>query len=317
MSFAPVLPRFAARLGLLAAVTGLLTGTTACRRAPEAPSGNAARGDERPARVTVAVEPAAVAPGCAASLLWRFEPSPGWHLYWDGRNDSGFAPRQRLQLPPGWSAGPLRWPVPVRHVAAGDILDHVYPGAFTLVQEVTAPPTAAPGARVVVDARWDWLACRDACVPGRDSLTVALVVAGAAGGAAAAAGEVAAGGHAGELAAARDRLPRALPEGFLRVTREGGTWALERRRDVPGGRLTFMPANDCGELVDLLRDGAGERLVLRLREQDGRWGPLRGLVVAEEPSSAPQAYFLDLPAVPSPAGGGQPLPPAHPTGGRS
>ncbi len=282
--------RFQPALPLLA----LLLALAACSRAPDdgaAARSKAAAGDqvrtEPPAAplvtVSVAAEPATAAPGGAITLMWTFRPAPGWHLYGNVRNDSGFAPRQRLQLPAGWTAGPLQWPAPARHVSAGDILDHVYEGELVLLQDVAIPAATTAG-RVTLGAHWEWLACRDMCVPGRDSLTVAVEVAPGATPAAA---------PSARLAEARARLPRPLPAGLARVELDGATARIERA-DGRAGNLVFVPALDCGELADLLREGAGAALALRLLPADGRVGPLRGLLLVEGAG----AYVLDVPAVP-------------------
>lgn len=39
-----------------------------------------------------AAEPATVGPGGTVTLVWRLQSAEGWHLYGNGRNDSGFAP---------------------------------------------------------------------------------------------------------------------------------------------------------------------------------------------------------------------------------
>ena len=60
--------------------------------------------------------PAAAAPGESVTLIWRFELADDWHLYWTGRNDSGYPPLIELDLPEGWVAGGLQWPAPERYV---------------------------------------------------------------------------------------------------------------------------------------------------------------------------------------------------------
>lgn len=271
----------------------------ACSRAPG--DGPAARTDGsaaaagtpeqavRPAEPLVVMaasaEPAPVAPGSTLTLLWTFRPAPGWHLYGNVRNDSGFAPRQRLELPTGWEAGPLQWPAPTRHVSAGDILDHVYEGELVLLQDIRVPSDTAPG-RLALRAHWEWLACRDVCVPGRDSLSVAVTVAPEG---------TSAGSPTDRLAAARSRLPQPLPAGLVRVDMDGEE-ARITRTDGGAGNLVFVPALDSGELANVLRDGVGTALSLRLLPADGRVGPLRGLLLVE--GADPGAYALDVPAVP-------------------
>jgi thiol:disulfide interchange protein DsbD len=245
-----------------------------------------------------------VAPGGTLTLLWRLLPASDWHLYWSGRNDSGFAPRVKLDLPPGWSAGPLQWPAPARLVSAGDILDHVYRGELVLLQEITAAVDAAPGRNVVLLADWQWLACRDSCVPGRDTLRVSVNVVTI----------VPAKAPSPALVEACARLPRPLPPDLVSTAWDGATLRLRREGPAAGtatGRLTFMPAEDCGDLADLLHDGVGQSLALRLIPRDGRLGPVRGLLVLEEAVGPDRAFVIDVPAVPataspvneSPAGG--------------
>ena len=257
--------------------------------APAVGSGAAAEAAP-PVTLTASVEPAVIAPGGTVTVLWRLLPAADWHLYWSGRNDSGFAPNLKLDLPPGWSAGPLQWPTPVRYVSAGDILDHVYHGELVLLQEITAPRDAPPGRHVDLRAAWQWLACRDSCVPGRDSLRVSVDLAAAA---------PAALEPSPALLAARARLPRPLPPDVVTTAWEGAVLHIRREGPETGtaaGRMTFMPADDCGDLVDLLHDGVGQSLALRLTPRDGQVGPVRGLLVLEGATGPARAFVLDVPA---------------------
>jgi hypothetical protein len=75
--------------------------------------------------------------------------------------------------------------------------------------------------------------------------------------------------------------------------------------------MTFMPAADCGDLADLLHDGVGASLALRLVPSAGRVGPVRGLLILEDAAGATRAFTIDVPAAPlaassvqdTPAGG--------------
>jgi thiol:disulfide interchange protein DsbD len=235
-----------------------------------------------------AAEPATAVPGGTVALLWRLRIAEGWHLYGNGRNDSGFAPRVQLTLPPGWTAGPLLWPAPARHVSAGDILDHIYEGELVLLQEVSIPADAATGSRASLRARWEWLACRESCVPGLDSLVVGIAVDPAAPAMA----------PSPALAAAREKLPQPLPDGLVTRKWEGLTLRIERVSPA-SGRLTFMPDLDCAELVDLLHDGVGESLALRVATPtgaaQGRAASVRGLLLVEGTSGQARAYTIDVP----------------------
>lgn len=280
------------RLLAAGALVGIVAGGGGCRREPDrAPLPAASTTAAVPAPlVTIAasVEPAVTLPGGRVTVLWRLRPAEGWHLYWPGRNDSGFAPRQKLELPAGWRAGPLQWPAPARHLSAGDILDHVYEGELVLLQELAAPAGASAGGAVRLRAQWEWLACRDSCVPGRDSLAVDLAV---APGAAAAAVSPA-------LAAAQARLPRPLPAGIVNVAWDGPVLRVDPLPEAAATGLVFMPDADCGELVDLLREGEGPRLALRLLPADGRLGPVKGLLLVRDAAGGARAFQLEVPAVP-------------------
>lgn len=239
--------------------------------------------DDHPVVVTVQAVPEAAAPGESVTLVVRFALAEGWHLYWAGRNDSGFPPRIDLELPPGWLAGGLQWPAPERHVAPGDILDHVYFNELVLIQKLGAPADAAVGHPVEIKAHIQWLACRDMCVPGRADFTVPLAVQARV--------DVPDPDLAAEAAA---RLPGPLPARTLEAAWEGATFHLHGPR---ARRLTFMPTDDCGPLVDLLQDGRGERLALRFKPQSDTVGPVRGLITMDFDGSPSVTYRLDYPAV--------------------
>lgn len=261
-----------------------------CRREPAPEPVPASPAAEPLVTMAVNADPPAAAPGGTVILMWRLQPAPGWHLYWSGRNDSGFAPGQKLELPSGWTAGPLQWPAPVRHVEPGDILDHIYEGELVLLQDVGLPADAPVGQTFDLRAGWEWLACRDSCVPGRDSLAVAVTVS---------AGEPPTTSPSPALAAARGRLPQNLPPGLVRTRWDGATLRVERAANdaAATGNMTFMPAQDSGELANLLHDGVGPALALRMVPHDGRVGPVRGLLVLEDGAGSSRAYLFDVPEV--------------------
>src|SRR4051794_15776316 len=51
---------------------------------------------------------------------------PGWHVYWLNPGDSGLPTRVKFNLPEGFTAGPLKYPLPVRFDQAGGILGYGY-----------------------------------------------------------------------------------------------------------------------------------------------------------------------------------------------
>jgi DsbC/DsbD-like thiol-disulfide interchange protein len=243
--------------------------------------------DANPVVVTVEVVPAAAVPGESVTLVWRFALAEGWHLYWSGRNDTGYPPRIDLNLPDGWVAGGLQWPAPVRHVAAGDILDHIYEGELILIQKLGAPATVLANTDVVLQAEIQWLACKDMCVPGRTTLTFTIPVRDHA---------TAREPNIASLAA--DRVPGPLPAGTLETGWQGTTFHVTH---PSARRLTFMPTDDCGPLVDLLTDGQGDWLALRFKPKADTVGPVRGLITIERDGAPSRTFRLDVPGVALPA----------------
>ena len=240
--------------------------------------------EENPVVVTAQIVPEAAEPGESVTLVWRFALADGWHLYWSGRNDTGYPPGIDLDLPEGWVAGGLQWPAPERYVSAGDILDHVYHDELVLIQKLGAPSNATVGLSVTIQAEVQWLACKDMCVPGRTSLSVAVPVS-----------DRIRNREPNIASVAADRLPALVPDGILETGWEGATFHLSH----PGAAsLTFMPTGDCGPLVDLLNDGRGESLTLRFRPKRDTVGPVRGLISVEEESGNTRVYRVDFPAVP-------------------
>lgn len=248
--------------------------------------------DANPVMVTVEAVPAAAAPGESVTLVYRFALAANWHLYWAGRNDSGFPPLIDLELPDEWLAGGLQWPVPERHVSPGDILDHVYFEELVLIQKVGAPDNVQVGDEVVIKADIQWLACKDMCVPGRAGLSVRVPVKSHV--------ETTEPNPASEAAA---RLPGPLPERTLETAWEGATFHIHHPR---ARRLTFMPTEDCGQLVDLLHDGQGDRLALRFKTRGDTVGPVRGLITIDNEDGETRTYTIQFPAVvfPDPTSGG-------------
>ena len=222
----------------------------------------------------------AVVPGRPLELVWRFGISEGWHLYWHGLTDSGYPPHIDLALPAGWTAEPPHWPVPVRHLSPGGILDHVYTGELLLRQTVTPPADLPLGTTARFSAALDWLVCNAACVPGDTLLTLELPV------------RVASRPTAAAALAATAVLPTDAPAGLVRVRREGGALVLAV---LGAAGLEFYPDAGCVGLVDPVSDAAATGDALRLRLRNGP-GALSGLLKVRGDATVAGTYAVDLPA---------------------
>ena len=228
-------------------------------------------------QVVPRVHLASVAPD-SLNLVWRLQIADQWYLYAPYRNDTGFPPSVSLELPAGWTAGPLQFPAPQRKVLPGSILDHVYFEELVLTQTLLTGGNPIPAEGLT--ANLFWLACRDLCVPGQATLTVPVT-----------GPDPAAAALRQTALAAR---PTRLPAGTVQIQRDAATIELE----VAGAlELVFIPAEAGPLLVDLLQDGsaAGPSLTLRLRPGGAAQEPLAGLLLINHKDGRRQAGTIVIP----------------------
>jgi DsbC/DsbD-like thiol-disulfide interchange protein/cytochrome c biogenesis protein CcdA len=115
-------------------------------------------------------------PGGEVEMAIRMIPAPGWHGYWQNPGDAGLPMEVKWQLPPGYSAGPLRYPVPGRLTVAG-LMNYVYERDYAVLVRLRVPAGAKGTVPVRAEARW--LACTDKiCVPEQGELALDLPVGG-------------------------------------------------------------------------------------------------------------------------------------------
>ncbi|WP_338665720.1 protein-disulfide reductase DsbD domain-containing protein [Pararoseomonas sp. SCSIO 73927] len=116
------------------------------------------------ARVTLAAENAAVAPGQPFRLALRMVLAPGWHSYWTNPGDAGEAPSLELTLPDGGTPGPLALPVPAR-IPTGPLVSFGYTGEALFPLTLTPPAELQPGRLYTIEGTARWLVCAEICIP--------------------------------------------------------------------------------------------------------------------------------------------------------
>ncbi len=121
---------------------------------------------------------AVAVPGETLRLGLWLQHDPEWHTYWRNPGDSGLPTRIDLELPAGFTAGDIEWPIPAR-LPAGPLVNFGYGGTMVLPIEVAVPADFA-ASELVIMATADWLICRVECLPGDGSYTLRLPVAGSA-----------------------------------------------------------------------------------------------------------------------------------------
>ena len=125
------------------------------------------------------IEPQLVAegpapPGGEVELAIHMLTAPGWHGYWQNPGDAGLPMDVQWQLPRGFAAGPLRYPVPTRLEVAG-LMNFVYQRDYAVLVRLKVPADARGTVPLRAQARW--LACTDKiCVPEQGELSLDLPV---------------------------------------------------------------------------------------------------------------------------------------------
>lgn len=254
----------AAALGVSSPAAGSMPGSSAPGNSgtqetkPVARSGGATDGasedvQDQHVRVRLVREQQAWVAGTTQWVGVRFEIETSWHIYWEGLNDTGFAPKLSWKLPAGFKAGEVSWPAPSRYVGEGEILDHIYEGAVTLLVPIEVPADHRAGpVEIALSARW--LVCSNVCIPekGAAAMTVEIEQAGF---------KPAPSPDRGLIEAARARLPRTPTTEELTARIDGNELVIEA-----GGasRIEFYPSVGTIGAEDLVKNGAAQGETLRI-----------------------------------------------------
>jgi thiol:disulfide interchange protein DsbD len=118
----------------------------------------------------------AIAPGKAFTVGLLLRMAPHWHTYWKFSGDAGLPSEIKWTLPPGWKAGEIQWPIPLKLKDPGDIETYGYENEVLLMQEIT-PPASFADSSVKLSAEASWLVCEKLCIPGSAKLQIELPVA--------------------------------------------------------------------------------------------------------------------------------------------
>ena len=178
-------------------------------------------------------------PGDTTWVALVFEIEEGWHLYWDGLNDSGLPPTVKWNLPPGTTVGKILWPQAHRKISPGNVLDHVYEQSVALAVPVV---NFHKTAKLKLEGKVEWLVCRDVCLAESSKVEIEIPT-----------------GTSGTqidnriVETLRDQ-PTPLPAS---VSLQWRTNTLLVESDG-AAQLRFLPFSDCAFPANLARDGEAE-----------------------------------------------------------
>ena len=119
---------------------------------------------------------AAIQPAQPFTVGIHFTIKPDWHIYWKHSGDSGMPTSVKFNLPQGFTASELHWPVPRTFSQPGGLRDYGYENAVVLLATITPPASLKPGDSITLEAHAEWLVCHKVCLPGDQKLTMALPV---------------------------------------------------------------------------------------------------------------------------------------------
>ena len=231
-----------------------------------------------------------ITPGKPIWLALDFTITSGWHMYWNGQNDTGMPPQLEFELPDGYAIGEVLWPAPERHVSPGDLIDATISEHMTLLIRVDAPVNAKQGADVRIGLKTEWLVCDEACILEDAALHVDLPVkvTTPANDPNTAAAPV--------FAAAREKLPRRLPKENSPATIkwEGTSVSIE----APSAEeLVFFPHEEGAVVEYILKDcfAKGDRLKFRVKDAGDSTKRLSGVLQIRRSGKKPEYYNVSLP----------------------
>ncbi len=121
-----------------------------------------------------------IRPGVPFTVGIHIRLPEGAHIYYRNPGDAGLPTRVEWTLPPGFTAGPLQWPVPARF-AEPPLMSHGYADEVVFPAVITPPPRLDGIAAVRLAARVDWLLCKESCVPGGADVALGFRVGDAPG----------------------------------------------------------------------------------------------------------------------------------------
>ena len=118
-------------------------------------------------------ETTAVAAGKPFLVALHLHMDNDWHTYWINPGDAGLATSIKWTLPPGFTAGPIQWPVPEIH-KMGPLTTYGYAGDVYLLTTITPPSMFGAKMPMEIKAHADWLVCQEECIPGKGDFTLKL-----------------------------------------------------------------------------------------------------------------------------------------------
>ena len=132
------------------------------------------RGASDNVEVLLLSDAASIQPGKQFLVALHMKLDSGWHTYWKNPGDSGLPLKIQWELPPGFTPGEIQWPIPSR-IPEPPLMGYGYHGDVLFTVPIMPPKTITAG-NVRIAGTFDWLECKDICIPGAAKLAITLPV---------------------------------------------------------------------------------------------------------------------------------------------
>lgn len=120
-------------------------------------------------------EDTSIQPGRPFFVAIELKMENNWYAYWKNPGEAGMPPEVSWNLPEGFKAGPLIWPMPKRF-SSDKGTKFGYAGNLTFLTRIT-PPKSYPKQEAAITADVRWVVCSDSsCLPGSNQMTLSLPV---------------------------------------------------------------------------------------------------------------------------------------------
>jgi thiol:disulfide interchange protein DsbD len=132
--------------------------------------------EQAPATASIVAEVKEIAPGEPFRVALKITHAPHWHTYYLNPGQVGFPPSIEWELPDGFTASDLQFPVPILGSFEGAPF-YGYEGETWFLQTITPPAGLTTGDTITLSGEASWLACETKCIPGDAPLELKLPVA--------------------------------------------------------------------------------------------------------------------------------------------
>ena len=124
---------------------------------------------EEPAGATVIPEASVVEPGDYFRVAFKLNLKPHYHAYYKNPGTLGMAPSVEWELPEGFTAGELVFPIPeaIKSSATGaEAISYGYEGQITFLAQIDPSADIEAGKDYTIKGVFNWQECDATCIQG-------------------------------------------------------------------------------------------------------------------------------------------------------